>query len=229
MALKSGDVIGPTLQADTRWDYQEGSNINGTMRSIRANRLIDEDATQIDMGPGGRTSEQVYLPYKPDPPLATVDDWNGLSGATRYVGVRTKLNDDPAGFSYGWIGVRIDNEADATGVITGWAYETVPGVAIEAGFAGAGDFNRNGQFDGGDFLLWQQQFGSTVEAGKGADANGDTLVDGADYAIWKGAFGSATGAATSIPEPGSMLMALLGGGLICGCWLLKRFRLRTSS
>jgi hypothetical protein len=35
--------------------------------------------------------------------------------------------------NYGWIGVRIDNEADATGVVTGWAYETRPGVPIRAG------------------------------------------------------------------------------------------------
>jgi hypothetical protein len=36
-------------------------------------------------------------------------------------------------FNYGWVGVRITNQADATGEVVGWAYESVPGVPIAAG------------------------------------------------------------------------------------------------
>jgi hypothetical protein len=36
-------------------------------------------------------------------------------------------------FNYGWVGVRITNEADATGEVVGWAYQTLPGVPIPAG------------------------------------------------------------------------------------------------
>jgi len=229
VALKQGDAIGPNLMAGAVWDYQEGTNINNSGRWVRSNRLIDEDATQIDQVLGERTPEQVYVPYKPDPPLEDLDDWYGLNGATRYLGVRLDLNNQTSStdYNYGWIGVRIDNEADATGTVTGWAYETERGVGIIAGDAGPakpGDYNGNGAVDGEDFLVWQQQFGSTVAAGTGADGTGDTLVDGADLTFWSGVFGTATGAGTAVPEPGSMLMVVLGGGLICGCWALKRIR-----
>jgi hypothetical protein len=36
-------------------------------------------------------------------------------------------------FNFGWVGVRITNEADATGEVVGWAYQTLPGVPILAG------------------------------------------------------------------------------------------------
>lgn len=234
VALKQGDTIGPDLMADASWDYQEGNNINGTGRWVRANRLIDEDATQIDQAVGGRTVDQVYLPYKPDPPSENLDDWIGLNGATRYLGVRVDLNNQTTStdYNYGWIGVRIDNEADATGVVTGWAYETDRAVGIIAGDSGPvapGDYDGDGKVAGGDFLVWQQQFGSTVAAGTGADGNGDTLVNGADLNTWKGAFGTATGAGAAVPEPSSTMMALLGSALICACWLFRRRRLRASS
>jgi hypothetical protein len=35
--------------------------------------------------------------------------------------------------NHGWVGVRITNEADATGEVVGWAYQTIPGVPILAG------------------------------------------------------------------------------------------------
>jgi hypothetical protein len=41
--------------------------------------------------------------------------------------------DAPALYSYGWIGLRITNEADATGDVVGYGYETIPGVPIAAG------------------------------------------------------------------------------------------------
>ena len=37
--------------------------------------------------------------------------------------------------NYGWIGVRITNEANATGEVVGWGYETLAGVPILAGTA----------------------------------------------------------------------------------------------
>lgn len=251
VALKAGDVIGGdgtgSFVPGTLWDYQEGDNFTGTGRSIRANRLIDEDATQIDQTLGGKTAEQVFVPLGPQPDFPELDDFIGLGGATRYVGVRVDLNDAaetslnvadlaqnpdfPQHFWYGWIGVRIDNEADATGAVTGWAYESVQGMSIVAGDVGPvinADFDRDGHVDGADFLLWQRQLGSTVTAGTGADGNSDTHVDGLDLTIWKGAFGSstavATGAGMAVPEPSSLLTAALGGLLLFGCWVAKRSR-----
>lgn len=120
-ALTLGTLIGPL---DT-FSYDESDNFQGSGKSIRANRLIDEDATQIDQILGGRTASQVQVPS--DGP-----NFLGLSGEIRYVGVKMELNNSEV-TNYGWIGIRIDNEADATGTVVGYGYETIPDLPIAAG------------------------------------------------------------------------------------------------
>jgi hypothetical protein len=242
VALKAGDVIGAdsfgSLLEGTKWDFQEGDNFLGGGTTIRANRLIDEDRGQIDQALSGAP---VTLPFGPQPEFPGLDDWTGLAGETRYLGVRLDLNDaaspglnngsaeDYASqFWYGWIGVQIDNEADATGVVTGWAYESERGVSIAAGDFGPatpGDFNGDGAVDSADLLVWQQQFGQSVAAGTGADGSGNGLVDAADLALWEQAFPSTAaatalgvGAATAVPEPANWLTALVGATLLACTW-----------
>jgi hypothetical protein len=120
-ALSAGTLIGP----GSTWDYQEGDNFLGSGKWIRANRMLDEDATQIDQILGGRTAAQVQAPTN-GPSFA------GLAGDVRYLGVRADLN-GTGQMSYGWIGLRIDNEADATGAVVGYGYQSVPGAPIPAG------------------------------------------------------------------------------------------------
>ena len=126
-ALAAGTPIGPL----SSFDFQEGGNFQSSGKSIRANRLIDEDATQIDQVLGGRPASGVQVPFNGP-------NFDGLSGQVRYIGLKMDLNnanaaDAPALFNYGWIGVRIDNEADATGAVVGYGYETLPGVPSLAG------------------------------------------------------------------------------------------------
>ena len=59
-------------------------------------------------------------------------NFTGLGGEVRYLGLKMDLNNTDQ-FTYGWIGVRIDNEADATGAVVGYAYETTPNTPIAAG------------------------------------------------------------------------------------------------
>ncbi|RIK73633.1 MAG: hypothetical protein DCC67_17645 [Planctomycetota bacterium] len=120
-ALTLGAPIGPA----STFDYQEGGNFQGGGKAIRANRLIDEDATQVDQVLGGLSSSAVYVP-------TNGPNWLGLGGETRYLGVKMDLNNSNQ-INYGWIGVRIDSEADATGAVVGYAYETTPGAPIGAG------------------------------------------------------------------------------------------------
>jgi hypothetical protein len=54
-----------------------------------------------------------------------------LGGQVRYLGLKMDLNNTNA-FNYGWVGIRIDNEADATGAVVGYAYENT-GAPIQAG------------------------------------------------------------------------------------------------
>jgi hypothetical protein len=119
--LNPGDVVGPA----SFFDFQEGNNFNGTGKWIRANRLVDEDATQIDQILGGRTPAQVQVPT--DGP-----NFGALAGEVDYLGLRMKLNGSTQ-YNYGWVGVRIDNHADATGAVVGYGYQTTANVPIAAG------------------------------------------------------------------------------------------------
>jgi subtilisin-like proprotein convertase family protein len=59
-----------------------------------------------------------------------------------------------------------------------------------------GDYDRDDDVDGNDFLLWQRGLGSAVTpAGSGADGDGDGVVDGGDLDAWQGGFGSSAVAA----------------------------------
>ena len=114
--------IGP-LQT---FDFQETDNFQGGGKWIRANRLIDEDHTQIDQVLGGRPASGVQVP-------TNGPNFTGLNPTdVRYLGVKMNLNGTGL-INYGWVGVRITNEADATGEVVGYAYETTPGLGITAG------------------------------------------------------------------------------------------------
>jgi hypothetical protein len=142
-ALISGTEIGP----GSWFNFQEAEEFLATGKTIRANRLIDEDAGQVDQVLGGLTPAQVQVP-------TNGPNFLGLAGETRYLGVRMNLND--AGLdTFGWVGIRITNDADATGEVVGWGYETSgepiaagvpePGVIFPAILAG--------------FFLWRRKFG----------------------------------------------------------------------
>jgi hypothetical protein len=120
-ALTLGSTIGPA----STFDFQEGDNFQSSGKWIRANRLIDEDHTQIDQVLGGRPASGVYVP-------TNGPNFVGLGGQVRYLGVQMELNNTGV-FNYGWIGIHITNEADATGEVVGYAYETTPGLPIAAG------------------------------------------------------------------------------------------------
>jgi hypothetical protein len=144
-ALTLGTPVGP----GSTFDFQEGGNFQGSGKDIRANRLIDEDATQIDQIVGGQPASGVQVPF-------SGPNFLGLGGETRYLGVKMDLNNTNQ-FTYGWIGVRITNEDDAIGEVTGWAYQTS---------------------------------GSPIGAG--------------------------------VPEPGSLVIALVGGAALVGSFLWRR-------
>ena len=76
----------------------------------------------------------------------------------------------------------------------------------------AGDFDSDGDVDGDDFLLWQRNFpvlDGTAGSSSG-DANGDGNVDGDDFLVWQRNFPYST-AISSVPEPNSLALLVLGG------------------
>jgi hypothetical protein len=55
-----------------------------------------------------------------------------------------------------------------------------------------GDFDRDGNTDGDDYLLWQRTLGQTVPSGDGADGDASGTVTALDLAIWRAGFGAAS-------------------------------------
>jgi hypothetical protein len=123
-ALSFGTPIGP---ASPLLDFQETDDFASSGDTIRANRLIDEDAGDVDMILGGLTAADIAIP-------TNGPNFVGLNGDVAYLGVRMHLADDGSSshITYGWIGLRITNEADASGEVVGWGYQT-SGGAIRAG------------------------------------------------------------------------------------------------
>ncbi|HEX6960376.1 MAG TPA: hypothetical protein VF175_00805 [Lacipirellula sp.] len=80
-----------------------------------------------------------------------------------------------------------------------------------------GDYDSDGDVDGGDLLAWQRQLGGPGSA----DGNGNNVVDGPDLTVWENNFGAGTSVAASatvIPEPASIWLGVvmaLGVAGIC--------------
>jgi hypothetical protein len=210
-ALLEGAEIGSL----SNWDFQEGDNAFGSGATIRANRLIDEDDGQVDIQLGGLAPENYYH-------ATNGPNFEGLGEEVRYLGVR--MDFQAAGGSntnlvnYGWIGIKITNEADATGEVVGWGYETEVGVSILAGEVGEGlpgDFNEDGKVDAADYVHWRKLDGAP-----------------AGYNEWQANYGAPFGAGAgssdagmrAVPEPGSLLLSLVAGVAIVGIFLWRKIR-----
>lgn len=214
-SLLAGAEIGP----NQFFDFQEGGNVYGSGKTGRLNRLIDEDHGQVDMILGGKTAEQIYTP-------ANSPQFTGAENLTRYLGVKVELN-NTGQTNYGWVGIKITNEADATGQVVGYGYQTEPGVAILAGETGArgGDYNNDGKVDAADYVVWR----------KGGELQNETVTPGAntpeDYTPWRINFGatspglaSGLGPGSAVPEPGSALLSMVAGLGLIYVYLCRRIR-----
>jgi hypothetical protein len=105
------------------------------------------------------------------------------------------------------------------------AYNDNSVVLSVAGLGLTGDYDKNGMVDAADYIVWRGSMGDTGN-GLAADGNGDMVVNQDDYALWRSNFGKAfqgTAAigAGSVPEPTSILLALLTA---CGLALCRKRR-----
>jgi hypothetical protein len=79
-----------------------------------------------------------------------------------------------------------------------------------------GDFDKDDDADGADFLGWQRTFGSTTPLA--ADWALNDAIDGADLAKWRANFGRKLGAAVSatfsVPEPGTVWAFVAGAAAL---------------
>jgi hypothetical protein len=80
-----------------------------------------------------------------------------------------------------------------------------------------GDFDSNGYVDGADFMTWQSHFPMSTNATLATgDADSDGDVDGADFVVWQTNFRTLPGFSTTVPEPSSLLLAIICLAVIGG-------------
>jgi hypothetical protein len=71
----------------------------------------------------------------------------------------------------------------------------------------AGDYNRDGQVNNADYVVWRNTNGSSGFFA--ADGNGDGVVNQLDYNYWRFRFGNAGSGAAAVPEPSSSVLLLV--------------------
>jgi hypothetical protein len=84
-----------------------------------------------------------------------------------------------------------------------------------------GDFDNDGDVDGGDFVIWQANFPKANSATRAmGDADGDGDVDGADFVVWQTNYPTSAVPAL-VPEPPTVWMAIFTIGIFAAA---NRFR-----
>ena len=80
-----------------------------------------------------------------------------------------------------------------------------------------GDFNRDGQVDSADYVVWRKMMGQTG-ASLAADGNGNYVVDAGDLDTWRANYGRSVSAGAgsgfemeaAVPEPAGVVLLMLG-------------------
>jgi hypothetical protein len=98
--------------------------------------------------------------------------------------------------------------AFAAGATPDVAFHYTAGGEIRRGlveYVQSGDYNRDGDVDSADYVVWRNTYGEMVAAGAMADGDGSGQVDDADLTVFRNNFGGGgfgLGQTIAAPEPG---------------------------
>ena len=81
--------------------------------------------------------------------------------------------------------------------------------AIESAYIAPGDYNADGAIDAADYTVWRDFASATTHINRG-DGNLDGAVNAADYEVWQSNYGGGPALITSVPEPATIALTLLG-------------------
>ncbi|MFO0789338.1 MAG: choice-of-anchor Q domain-containing protein [Pirellulales bacterium] len=124
---------------------------------------------------GGLTWTHALLPGSPALDAGDPAAIAGMDGVPLY---------DQRGDPFGRV---VDGDGLSGSRIDIGAFEVISSDALSAAF---GDYNRNGQVDAADYVLWRRQQGTAGVPGyAGADGSGNGIVGTEDYNVWRAHFG----------------------------------------
>ena len=90
----------------------------------------------------------------------------------------------------------------------------------------AADFDKDGDVDGEDFLIWQSNFNTAgPHTSNTGDADGDGDVDGEDFLRWQALFGTSlggSGASVAVPEPATASVLMIAAANVACLWRNSR-------
>jgi hypothetical protein len=211
------DILGKDERALFEFDLSgvpEGANVTGVEL-----RLVPD---QLTSGPNDEGPRLFFHGYAGDGVASSDDAANPLNeiGATPLIDtfdpfdvtldasyVQSLIDE---GATHLGLMVRGDNNGHRAHVST-WEDgrpDHVPLLTIA--FSLPGDYDGYGTVGPEDYDLWRDEFGNSVDAGTGADGNGDGLVNAADYIVWRNHQSPAGGNGAAVPEPAAGLL------LVCG-------------
>lgn len=108
------------------------------------------------------------------------------------------------------------------GFQTGFDFVTGEGLiegaaSVDAAISARGDYDRDGDADGADFLVWQRTLGSAaVPPGSGADGNTGGSIEGEDLDVWKANFGEVASVVAAVESSQAVASDADDGALASG-------------
>ena len=219
-ALVEGDVVLNTSAHEVTVLFEDGAKAalfpNGTLEvgTLRSPTVAETIVKLL----AGKLSFETLFGAGPRPRVVTSTAAVAVRG-TRYemeYGEADRLGALDLSVSAGTV--------DVTDVL-GRSYAVTGGESLRLdlplppGGATTGDFDRDADVDGDDFLRWQRGAGTNAGAFRfDGDGDGNGTVDRDDLAIWATQFGTAGAAAAgSAPEPPTrLLLAAAIAGLLAG-------------
>lgn len=91
-----------------------------------------------------------------------------------------------------------------------------------------GDYNHDAEVGAADYVLYRGLAGSTINLFLATDGNNSQTLDSGDYTYWRARFGQVAGSGagdsigtTSVPEPATMLLAVMAGLAGITLWRIR--------
>jgi hypothetical protein len=86
-------------------------------------------------------------------------------------------------------------------------WQFMPANLVTPNPCACGDYNRDGNVDAADYVIYRDLSGKYVLPYSSADGNGDGFIGDADYQLWQATYGHEASSASNAPEPAALVLS----------------------